>query len=318
MPPPQRVPRPPSSYKKRSRYIQRPPTSTWRTPGPNPNTGKLSYKHRVSSYPVHDRTEQIGNASRLNPRRGLSQSHRPGIVPPSKKHKGRKLGPGVQYGSLFYLDGHSLNLDLKPFANVVKGAFPSTIGIPVVLGAASLFVSYVRMEQKEPQWVTIRSRRAGEKRGVPQYSELGHQRPKMVKQGGRRVTTGYAWYSGALRRAIHARLVSVGKLVAWGAWSGDPKKGQNKKWAWWTIRGSGGQREKSNAYEYARYNEFGTHGRKKRHFKPAFEKHWKTVQVWMRNETVKRIHAAMAEYSWQATQRKKIGRIAPGLKVRSR
>ena len=306
----------------RSRIIRRTPKIEGPSPTIHPRRG-VEYKPRYAAYPSHDRTQQIGNASRLNPRRGLSKAHRPSIIPPTGKQMpafgrfgyGRQTR-GVQYGSLFYLDGHSLNMDLKPFANVIKGAFPTTIGIPVVLGAASLFVSFVRMEQKEPQWVTIRSRRKGEARGVKQYVELGHKRPKMIGPRGRRRTSGYSWYSGTLRRAIHARLISVGKLVAWGACSVDPKKGQVKKWAWWTVRGSGGRREKTNAYEYARYNEFGTNQRKKRPiFKPAFEKHWRTVQSWMRKETRKRANIAIAEYSWRATQRKRIGRVAPGLKV---
>ena len=288
----------------------------------------VQYKPRVQHRKSSIHTRQTGHHTARIPYAvsgkkrpaGTHRTHRPSLKGFTRdgafmNRAAQRANRGVKYGSFFYLDGVSLNLDLKPFEGLVRRAFPQRIGLPVTLGAANLFTGWVRAEQKEPQWVTIRSRRAGEKRGVKQYSELGHARPKMVKQGGRRVTTGYSWYSGTLRRAIHARVVSIGKMIAWSACTVDPRKGQVKRWAWWTRRDGSGKREKSNAFHYAKYNEFGTHDRKKRPiFRPAFDKHWRTAMFWMRLETAKRIRKEVYTQASVARHRKRI-RAAPGLRV---
>ena len=144
------------------------------------------------------------------------------------------------------------------------------------------------------------------KRQYQQYLSKGHKRPVPG--------TGYSWWSGTLRRAIHARLISVGKYVTWSATAVDPRKGQPPKWAWWQPRNREGanqgrpSREKVNAYEYAKYNEFGTNERKKRPiFLPAFQKHHKTVAAWMQATAWKGILGASIKSS-QASKFKRVSR----------
>ena len=183
-----------------------------------------------------------------------------------------KLGQGVKYQSMFWFDGVTLNRDLGAFEKMFFYSAPRMVGVPVTLGAALLFKTFVRMEQKEPQYRLTRKGRRSKARGYSQHIEMGHARPIP--------NTGYAWWSGTLRRAITARVVSVGKKVVWSATTVDPRKGQPPKWAWW--KKGGAPRKKVNAYEYARYNEFGTKGRKPRPiFTRAFNKHHRGVMRWM-------------------------------------
>ena len=195
---------------------------------------------------------------------------KPGSIDPHNLAP-RRLPGGVVYQPMFWFDGVTLNRDLGAFEKMFMRSAPRTIGVPVTLGAASLFQTYVRMEQKEPKYRLTRKGRRSKARGYSQFIEKNHARPIP--------NTGYAWWSGTLRRAITARLVSVGKKVVWSATTVDPRKGQPPKWAWWRR---GGKRTNVNAYEYARYNEFGTKGRKPRPiFRRAFDKNHRIVMRWM-------------------------------------
>ena len=129
----------------------------------------------------------------------------------------------------------------------------STIGLTVAMFGAALMQTHIKALQKEPKYrMTKKGKRASKRKGY-EFDPKKHARPIPG--------TGYAWWSGTLRRAIVTRKIRAGKALAVAGVGVDRRKGQAPKWA-----------GKRNAYDYARYIHTGEQGRKKRPiFKTAYD-----------------------------------------------
>ena len=160
------------------------------------------------------------------------------------RHSVGGVGKDV-HRSLMYIDSTDVirvmdKILIKEVRNSGK-----TIALPVAMYGAELMEGYIKALQKEPKYrMTKKGTRASKRKGY-EFDPKKHARPIPG--------TGYAWWSGTLRRAIVSRKIRAGKALAVAGVGVDRRKGQAPKWA-----------GKRNAYDHARYIHTGEQGRKKR------------------------------------------------------
>lgn len=171
---------------------------------------------------------------------------------------GRGYRPGGDLRFIIY--GNELAKDLAPFEAAMWRKFPKSAGIPITMGGATLMKRFVRQRMRPPQYPILPS---GKTYWGKPYTPSG----------------GYVWYSGTLRRALHARLASQKGSLTVSAMLPDKKKGRQPRWARWGPP--------KNAYYYARWVEFGqVPDQPRRPFmQQGFNKGKRTVANWMMAQT---------------------------------
>ena len=161
----------------------------------------------------------------------------------------------------FTIYGRLFARDLAPFHAYMSNGFHKEYGVPITLGGATLFKRYVRKQMRPPRYPKD-----------PRTNKSVWAEPSTPSGG-------FAWYSGTLRRALHARIGKVQKHRVTAAMLPDHKKGWPPHWVRWGKR--------KNAYKYARWIEFGqVPGQPARPImRMGFNKGKRTVANWMIKRT---------------------------------
>ena len=158
-----------------------------------------------------------------------------------------------------YIYGNDLARDLQPLHKMMLYHFPKKAGVPITLGGATMFKRHVRQQMRPPRY--------------PPAEGGGRKLAEPSSPSG-----GFGWYSGTLRRSLHARVASVGKRVVWSAMLPDHRKGHPPRWQRWG--------KPKNAYRYARWVELGEGpGPHSPVMLKGFNKGKRQVTAWMSAQT---------------------------------